>query len=120
MIMKKAQANKTVQANGSQAPGIYVNTQSGEQAGIINLHSSIRQFWDKIVPSALEKMQGDLFLTTHDKGVTICKKGENGNIVHIGWVNGAEDGKAVFLEKFGTEVLRFSVPTTAADMGDLI
>tara|TARA_B110000902_G_scaffold250831_1_gene310424 strand:- start:1283 stop:1639 length:357 start_codon:yes stop_codon:yes gene_type:complete len=118
--MKKSTKVTQPAANGSQAPGIYVNTADGQQAGIINLHSSIRQFWDKIIPSSLEAMQDDLFLTTHQKGVTICKKGAGGKVVHLGWVNGAEDGKAVFLEKFGTEALRFSVPVDAADMGDLI
>jgi len=118
--MKKAQANKTVQANGSQAPAIYINDSEGNQCGIINLHSSIRQFWDKIIPSSLEAMQNDLFLTTHDKGTTICKKGAGGKVVHLGWVNGAQEGKELFLEKFGSEALRFSVPVDAADMGDLI
>jgi hypothetical protein len=118
--MKKSTKDVQPAAHGSQAPGIYVNTADGQQAGIINLHSSIRQFWDKIIPSSLEAMQGDLFLTTHQKGVTICKKGAGGKTVHIGWVNGAQEGKELFLEKFGTEALRFSVPVDAADMGDLI
>jgi len=109
-----------VQPAVSAAPAIYVNTMDGQQAGIINLHSSIKQFWDQIVPAALEKMQGDLFLTTHDKGTTICKSGAGGKVVHIGWVNGAQEGKELFLEKFGSEDLKFSVPTTAEDMSGLI
>jgi hypothetical protein len=118
--MKKSTKAAQPAANGSQAPAVYVNTLDGQQAGIINLHSSIKQFWDKIIPSSLEAMQGDLFLTTHQKGITLCKKGAGGKVIHIGWVNGAEDGKAVFLEKFGSEQLRFSQPVNVEDMGDLI
>ena len=104
----------------SDSPAVFMYSEDGEQAGILNLHSSIRPFWDKIKAGSLQAMQEDLFVTTHDKGHTLCKSGANDKVVHIGWINGNAEGKSAFLEKFGKEQIRFSMPTSADDMAGLI
>ena len=119
MIKKSTKVTTTATPVYDGGPAIYVSTMAGDQAGIINLHSSIKPFWEKIVPDKLQATQSDLFVFDHAKGQTLCKM-SGGKTVHIGWINGKPEAKARFMELFGTEELRFSVPVSEDDMSDLI
>ena len=94
-----------------QAPPIYVNDASGAQCGILNLHSSIKQFWGRISVQKLQDMQESLFLNHHEEGITVCRNLPN-KVMHVAWLNGAQDEKDSFVEKFGKEDLFFSAPAT--------
>ena len=69
---------------------------------------------------SLEANQADLFVHAHDKGHTLCRRSTTGKLVQLGWINGNDAGKEAFLSKFGSEKIRFSMPTTVEDMGDFI
>ena len=118
-MLKPTKATKKI-VQVSDAPAVYMYSEDGVQAGILNLHSSIRQFWGQIKAESLEANQADLFVHAHDKGHTLCRRSTTGKLVQLGWINGNDAGKEAFLSKFGTEKIRFSMPTTVEDMGDLI
>jgi hypothetical protein len=103
-----------------QSPAIFVNDEDGNQCGILNLHTSIKAFWDQIRPEKLFEMQNGAYCIEQKKGTTVAITNSNGKVIEFAWVNGNDEGKQAFIAKIGKEPLRFSVPVTAADMGDLI
>lgn len=116
-MLKPTKATQSVSTyDGDSAPAIYVNDSEGNQCGILNLHTSIKDAWATFPVDVLIELQQELFMEDTGKGIVLCSL-EAGRKIQLAWVNGKAEAKEQFIAKLGKEPLMFNQPIKKESLG---
>jgi len=100
----------------NNAPAIYVYDSANKECGILNLHSTVEPYWDRMDGEFFKTREASLQMETQKKGTVLFKMNNSGKRVNLAWVNGNKAGKAAFIKAFGKEEFFFASPHSEADV----
>jgi len=118
IVMKKSAAvsKKAPVINANPAPGIFIYDGEGNKCGIVNLHVAVKESWDSIDGEYFAKFESKLGFDIREKGTIIFRMNNAGRKITLGWLNGSEEGKSMFIQKLGKEDLFFNRALSADDI----
>jgi len=116
MIKSKAVSKKAPVIKANPAPGVFIYDSEGNKCGIINLHVAAKESWDTIDGEYFAKYEAKLGYDVREKGTIVFRMNNAGRKITLGWLNGSEEGKSMFIQKLGKEDLFFNRALSADDI----
>ena len=116
MIKSKAVSKKAPVIKANPAPGVFIYDSEGNKCGIINLHVAAKESWDTIDGEYFAKYEAKLGYVVREKGTIVFRMNNAGRKITLGWLNGSEEGKSMFIQKLGKEDLFFNRALSADDI----